>query len=42
MGKGEDAKLVTSIHEIGLAFKENGSVEVATKINIILNEDFKI
>ena len=42
VGVGDNAKIVTSIHEIGLAFKKNGTVEVATKMNIILNEDFKI
>ena len=40
VGEGEDAKLVTSITEIGNMFKNDGSV--ATKINTILNEDFKI
>ena len=42
VGKGDDAKLVTSITEIGKAFKNDGSIATATKINSILNEDFKI
>ena len=42
VGEGEEAKLVTSLNEIGLTFKDNGSVEVVTKINVILYEDFNI
>ena len=42
VGEGEEAKLVTSVNEIGKAFKDDGSVETATKVYSILNEDFKI
>ena len=42
VGEGEESKLVTSLNEIGLAFKDNGSPEVATKMNVIFYEDFKI
>ena len=35
-------KLVSSIKEIGQAFSTDDSIECATKINTVLNEDFRI
>ena len=42
VGEGEEAKLFTSVNEIGKAFKDDGSIETATKVYSILNEYFKI
>ena len=37
-----DKKIVSSIKEIGQAFQNDDSIECATKINTILNADFRI
>ena len=39
---GDNKKVVESIREIGEALENDDSVECATKINAILNEDFRI
>ena len=42
VGLSLNSNLVTSIKEIGQAFSNDDSIECATKINTILNEDFRI
>ena len=38
----ESKRIVRSIKEIGLAFQQDKSIKCVTKVNTILNEDFRI
>ena len=40
--RGESYQLVTSLKEIGEAFKKDESIECATNINYVVNEGFQI